>query len=220
MPPNVWPKHPMVGDAHKSPIRRQSADMSKHVIARPWTVISSKMSFADRWLRVRTDDVRNGRGEILHDYHVLEYPDWISIVAVQDDGRLLLAREYRHGVGQVVLGLISGVVEPTDEGHASDGAEVAARRELLEETGHTAKTFSKVLSCYANPASHNNRVTTFVACGLEEVAEPSFDLGEEVELVAMDPDQLFRAIGDGTITMQAMHIAGLYAAAQAGLIVP
>ena len=76
-----------------------------------------------------------------------------------------------------------------------------------------------VLTCFVNPASHNSRVTTFIARGLEKAAEPRFEVGEEVELVRMKPKDLFLEIGKGAVTMQAMHLAGLYAAVHANLIV-
>ncbi|MEI6440999.1 MAG: NUDIX hydrolase [Alphaproteobacteria bacterium] len=192
--------------------------MAEGVVARPWTVLTSKITYADRWLRIRTDDVRTGRGDVIADFHILEYPDWINVIAVQDDGQLLLAREYRHGVGQVVLGLISGGVEIVDGDLGLDGLEASARRELYEETGFVVETLTPVLTCYANSARHNNLVTTFIARGLEKVAEPNFEVGEEVELVAMDPNELFKALGEGSIIMQAVHLAGLYAAWHAKLI--
>jgi len=187
--------------------------MTQRVVARPWTVLASKVSFADRWIKIRTDDVRNGRGEIIPDYHVLEYPDWINVLPVLDDGRLLLVCEYRHGVRQVVLGLIAGSVAVGDS-----EAEAAARRELLEETGYGAKALIRLLTCFPNAASHSNQVSTFVAHGLHQVAEPGFEVGEEVELVVVEADELFTGIREGRIIMQAMHLAGLYAAAHAGLI--
>jgi len=192
--------------------------MTPRVVARPWTILSSKVSFADRWLRVRTDQACNGRGQLIEDYHVLEYPDWINVLPVFEDGRLLLVREYRHGVGRVVLGLIAGGVATGDGAPSLEQAETAARRELLEETGYDAATLTQVLTCFPNAASHNNQVYTFVALGLHRLTDPRFEVGEEVELVTMDTDELFTGIREGAIIMQAMHLAGLYAAAHVGLV--
>jgi ADP-ribose pyrophosphatase len=189
--------------------------MTNQVVARPWTVLASRMSFEDRWIRLRTDDVRTAAGQTIADFHVLEYPDWINVVPVLDDGRLLMVREYRHGVGQVVLGLVGGGVERAD---GPDGAEAAARRELLEETGYAAATMTRVLTTFANAASQTNRVTAFVAQGLERRGEPAFEPGEEIELVKMTGRELLAEIREGRSTLQAMHVAAIFAALDAGLI--
>ena len=63
-----------------------------------WTVLHSKVAFADPWLRVRSDHVRTADGDVFGPFHVIEYPDWVTIVPLTRDGhRLLTVREYRHG---------------------------------------------------------------------------------------------------------------------------
>ena len=82
-----------------------------------------------------------------------EFTDWVNVIALTADGRVLLVDEYRHGVGEVVRGLPSGVME-TDE---TDPA-TAAARELLEETGHRAEQMWPVAESFANAASQTNTV--------------------------------------------------------------
>jgi len=111
---------------------------------RPWTVLNSKLMFANPWLRVRSERCRTGRGDVIGPYHVIEYPDWITVVPLTAEGRLLL-REYRHGVGAVLTGLPGGLVDPAD-GTSGTPAETAARRELLEETGYGGGTLTPLLA--------------------------------------------------------------------------
>ncbi|MGZ3639783.1 MAG: NUDIX domain-containing protein, partial [Ktedonobacterales bacterium] len=55
-----------------------------------------------------------GDGTAVESYHVLEYPTWVNVVALTNDGQLVLVREYRHGAGRVVVGLPAGSVESGD----------------------------------------------------------------------------------------------------------
>ncbi|MAK60128.1 MAG: hypothetical protein CMK09_04035 [Ponticaulis sp.] len=57
---------------------------------KPWKVLSSRQTFKDPWLSVRTDKVEQPSGQILEDYHVIEYPDWVSVLAFTPEGRLII----------------------------------------------------------------------------------------------------------------------------------
>jgi len=178
---------------------------------KPWSVTASRITYEDHWIRVRSDDCVTADGTVIAPFHVLDYPDWINVVPVMPDGRVLLAREYRHGRGEIVLGLVSGGVEP-DDIKTGDAAMAAARRELREETGYEASTFVKLLTSYPNAASHSNMVTSWLALGLNGTGELRFDPGEKVGLLFADLATLLRDLQSGAVIMQSMHVAALYAA--------
>lgn len=178
---------------------------------KPWSVTASRITYRDRWISLRSDDCLTSDGVVIAPFHVLEYPDWINVVPVLPDGRVLLAREYRHGRREVLLGLVSGNVETTD-GSADEALMEAARRELREETGYAAERFVKILTAYPNAANQTNKVTSWVATGLSKTGEQSFDPGEKVETVSADLAEVLRDIEAGRLVMQAMHVAALYAA--------
>ncbi|MBP2442615.1 ADP-ribose pyrophosphatase YjhB (NUDIX family) [Rhizobium leguminosarum] len=141
---------------------------------KPWSVTASRITYEDRWIRVRSDDCVTADGTVIAPFHVLDYPDWINVVPVMPDGRVLLTREYRHGRREIIHGLVAGGVECGDSGNG-DAAMAAARRELREETGYEASTFVKLLTSYPNAASHSNAVTSWLALGLSRAGEPRFD---------------------------------------------
>ncbi|MGO7427225.1 NUDIX hydrolase, partial [Rhizobium ruizarguesonis] len=122
---------------------------------KPWSVTASRITYEDRWIRVRSDDCVTADGTVIAPFHVLDYPDWINVIPLMPDGRVLLTREYRHGRGEIVAGLVAGGVEPGDS-KTGDAAMTAARRELREETGYEASTFVKLLTSYPNAANHSN----------------------------------------------------------------
>ncbi|ASR08159.1 MULTISPECIES: NUDIX hydrolase [Rhizobium] len=178
---------------------------------KPWSVTASRITYEDRWIRVRSDDCITADGIVVAPFHVLDYPDWINVIPVMPDGRVLLTREYRHGRGEIVLGLVAGSLEPGDS-KTGDAAMAAAERELREETGYQASTFVKLLTSYPNAASHSNMVTSWLALGLSRAGEPSFDPGEKVELLFADLAAILGELQSGAVIMQSMHVAALYAA--------
>ena len=125
---------------------------------RPWKTLSSVTTFMDRGLTVRTDRCQRSDGTIIEPYHVLEYPTWVNAIALTEDDRVVLVREYRHGLGTIALGLPSGTMEPDE-----DDPEIAMRRELREETGYAGGAWIALGTTSPNPANHSNLVWSFLA---------------------------------------------------------
>jgi hypothetical protein len=63
---------------------------------KPWRVMRSTITHRDPWLTVRSDACRTGRGQTLDPYHVLEFSDWVNVVALTPDSAIVLVHEYRH----------------------------------------------------------------------------------------------------------------------------
>ena len=175
---------------------------------RPWTVSASRMTFADRWLRVRTDDCVTAEGIVVSPFHVIEASDWSCIVALTKEQRLVLIREYRHARGIVIDGLPGGVIEKSDP-----STEDGARRELREETGYGGGRFFPVLTTYPDPANFTNMALGFLALDVEPVGMQALDAAESIEIVLADfPDVLSR-LASGELRMHAVHLAALWSAA-------
>ena len=138
-----------------------------------WRTLSSETLLKDRWIDVRADKCQTPSGVEISPYYVLSYPDWVHIVALTPERGLILVRQYRHAAGETVLELPGGGVEPAD-----GGLEQAARRELAEETGYTSDRWLKVSSLFPNPATHSNRVHTFLAVDAVAGCERQLDAGE------------------------------------------
>ena len=101
-----------------------------------WEVISSEYIIRRPWLTARKDSLRLPDGRINPEFYVLEYPDWVNVIAIDKQGRHVMVRQYRHGLGEMSTELCAGVME---EGETP---EQAARRELAEETGYTGGPWS------------------------------------------------------------------------------
>lgn len=100
----------------------------------------------------------------------LDSPQSIVIIAVTPQHKVVLVKLYRHNIKQDVFELPAGGKEKDDE-----TSESAARRELREETGFTAKTFVDLGSYYALPSETNRWVQYFLAEDAEQTEQPQLD---------------------------------------------
>ena len=158
----------------------------------------------DRWINLRSDHCVTPAGTEIGPYYVLTYPDWVHVVAVTPAGGLVLVRQYRHAIGESVLELPAGAVDPSDA-----NTEQAARRELEEETGFTAQHWRLVSSLYPNPATQTNRVHVYLALDAVRDGTQHLDKGEEGLQVSVAP---IKEIMDGLrtgILGQSMHVSAV-----------
>jgi len=168
----------------------------------PFQVEQSEYVHRLPWFTVRKDAVRMAKGGYIPDYFILEYPDWLNVVAVTTDGQLVLIRQYRHGIGGVHFELCAGVIDPGEEPLQ------AAQRELLEETGFGGGQWQLYLTLSANPGTHTNRTYCFLATGVERLQEQQLEITEEISVHVLSPEQVLAIINAGGM-MQALHVAPL-----------
>jgi 8-oxo-dGTP pyrophosphatase MutT (NUDIX family) len=172
-----------------------------------WTVERSHYLYKDQFLNHRIDRCITREGVVVDPYHVIEYSDWINVVAVTPALELLMVREYRHGAGFIATGLPSGTFNP------GDNALSCAKRELREETGAEARSWYPTARVFANPAVMTNQVYSFLAIDLDLGGETHFDDSEEIETMPMPVTEVYRGLLTGGLRVQGLHLASLYAAA-------
>lgn len=143
---------------------------------KPWKVISSEYLFqCPPWMTARKDTLRMPNGRIVPAYYVLEYPEWVNIIAITKDERFVLVRQYRHALGIIEYELCAGTMEKDETDPL-----VAAKRELLEETGYAGGEWTAYTSLSANPTSMTNLNYTFIARGVEKVSGQHLDTTEDI----------------------------------------
>lgn len=176
----------------------------------PWPLIASKRIFDAGLFEVTRDRARSPRTLEERDFCIVHMVDWLTVVPLANDGRLVFVRQYRHGSREAGLELPGGL-------HDAPGQrpEQGAARELAEETGYAGGAWSYLGELRPQPALLSNRVHVYLAKGLRLAAEQRLDASEDIEVVLIEPCELRPRIAAGEIT-NAMTIAALALAHFAG----
>ena len=177
-----------------------------------WKVLESSYLHKIPWLTIRKDKCEMPNGNIIPAFYVNEYPDWVNAFGLTEDGKVVMVRQYRHGIGTIETELPGGVVE---EG---ESLEEGVRRETLEETGYAFQQVEYLGKISANPSTTNNYMHMFLATGGKKVAEQSLDHSEEVEVLLLTIDEVKQLVREHKI-MQSLHVnCIMYALIKLGLI--
>ena len=113
-------------------------------------MLKSQYRFRRPWLTVRRDCVELPDGRQNPEFYVLEYPDWVNVIAITEDGKFVMERQYRHGLGKTCFEIPAGVIE-----EGEDPLD-AAKRELMEETGYGEGTWRKIMTGSGNSSTTDN----------------------------------------------------------------
>jgi 8-oxo-dGTP pyrophosphatase MutT (NUDIX family) len=160
----------------------------------PWRRVGSRRLQDCGIFQLDRASFRPPDGSPARDFHVLAAPDWINVIPLTDDRRVVLIRQYRFGVEDFTLEIPGGMC---DDGEAPADA---ARREMLEESGHDAREIVPLGWVHPNPAIQNNRCHSFLARGAFPAAGLRPDPDEAFEIVEAPLVEIPRLIAAGRIT--------------------
>ncbi|MDD5205814.1 MAG: NUDIX hydrolase [Desulfobacterales bacterium] len=170
---------------------------------KPWSLISSMKNHSFRIFDLRIDRSMSPRTHEQHDFYILESGDWVNVIPLTSDGRVVLIRQYRHGIQEITLEIPGGIVENRDT------PEAAARRELMEETGYRESEMIHLGTVHPNPAFLNNRCHTFLAKDVVRAGEQLQDDKEDIEVLLRPIGDIPRLIREGLIT-HSLVLAAFY----------
>jgi 8-oxo-dGTP pyrophosphatase MutT (NUDIX family) len=183
---------------------------------KPWKTLS-RQTILDlgRFLVVENHIVELPNGQIIDDWSWIVTPDFVLIVALTPDGKFLCFRQTKYAVDGPTLAPVGGYIEPNEE------SLLAAKRELLEETGHEAEEWI-FLGKYPVMANRGGGTGyLYLARGAYYVKDIKSDDLEEQELLFLAVDEVEQAIAAGSfkvITWAAcVALALLYIKAESGL---
>ncbi len=141
----------------------------------------------------RIDRLQNPRNDKIFDRLVLESVDWVNVVAMDTQHRLVMIRQYRFGVGYTTLETPGGMVDP-GESHAD-----AAQRELLEETGYRSQQWTYLGAVEPNPAFHNHLCHHWLAQDVTLDHSQNLGDGEMIAVELMDEQQIRQSVQSGEL---------------------
>jgi ADP-ribose pyrophosphatase len=172
---------------------------------RPWRILSSDYRIETPFLRLRADRVELPSGAVVDEYFVRESRGFSIVFALTTDGRAVLVRQYKHGIGEIMLELPAGAIDP-DETPAE-----CALRELTEETGYVAESLDFVRTFVSDPTNSDGRFHLFLARGATPTGSQELDITEEIDVVLAPVDELRAMALDGRIASGSQVAAVLVA---------
>ncbi|WP_443945949.1 NUDIX hydrolase [Pedobacter sp. AW1-32] len=173
------------------------------MIIEKWQRLASKYLVREKWATLRVDEVKLPDGVIKDDYYVLEYPNWVNAIAITEEGKIIMVRQYRHAGDIVSLEVPGGVIDGDEK------PEFAVKRELLEETGYSFKTCKQIAELYPNPATGNNRTFTFFLTGGVKTHDQHLDEHEILNVEEYTIAEVKQLLAENKIA-QALHVAALH----------
>ena len=171
-----------------------------------YRTVSSREVFDGRVVRLRVDTVSMPGGGTA-EREVCGHDDAVAVVAMDQDERITLVRQYRHAVGERLWELPAGLCDVQGEEPLE-----TARRELVEETGLEAGTWRPVIELVPSPGFCTERVHVYLATELREVGRPEAEHEEaDMEVFRMPLAEAVDAVLDGRI-VNGIAVAGILAA--------
>jgi ADP-ribose pyrophosphatase len=172
-------------------------------------LIDREVVYAGKLITVHRDTLRRADGRTTV-REVVDHPDSVAAVAVDDQDQVLLVRQYRHPVGGFLWELPAGLLDDPDEAPLD-----AAQRELAEETGAAARHWEPLVEMHPSPGMTGERVRIYLARDVYPAGGDHTRDADEGDLVTrwVRLDEAVRWVRTGVIT-NGLAVAGLLAAAQ------
>jgi len=171
------------------------------------------MALAEKWFKVRKDKAQLPNGKILDDYFVWESGDVVMVVPLTPQGKFILVKQYRHGVGETMIEYPAGYV---------DGKEKtleAAKREMAEETGYQLENLELLAKTIHQPTKENGVVSIYLArTSDKKVEQVNPDESEDIEILERKPEEILEMIRRGEIWADGTISATFFAFDKLGLL--
>lgn len=151
---------------------------------RKWEILKSEYLIRRPWLTARRDHVKLPTGAEIPEYYILEYPDWVNVIAITKEGKFLLVRQYRHGIQETRHELCAGVCEKGEEPLLS------AQRELYEETGYGKGEWTLWMTLSANASTMTNLTYCYLAVGVEQVSTQHLEETEDLSIHLLEEEEV------------------------------
>ncbi len=185
--------------------------MTQH---KPWQTLSYSQVLDTPYLKIRCEQVAVPDGPIIPDYYIIENRGWVGIVPLTADGRFLINKQYKHGIGEVVLEFPAGGIDVGEE----NTPQQTARRELMEETGYSYddNDIELLARMFANPTSARTRIWWYLARNVRKTGTQKPDPVEVIENLLVTPRELLQLIHEGQFAVQGQISAAYMALERLG----
>jgi 8-oxo-dGTP pyrophosphatase MutT (NUDIX family) len=166
-----------------------------------WRKVKSEAGPKLLLFNARYDFMENPRNHKIMKRIVLETRDWVNVVAITPEKKIVLVKQYRFGAGKITVEIPAGLIDQNESSRDS------AIRELSEETGYTTTNWQYLGYVEPNPAFLNNRCHHWLAMDVVKTTDTHLDDGEDIAVELYTYDELTDAIHMGEVN----HVLALSA---------
>ena len=165
-----------------------------------WKIISTEYLSNHPYFTARKDVCEMPDGRLVPSYFVVELPPTVCAMAITEEGEVILVKQYRHPVGEVLTEIPGGFAD------AGEDAKTAIARELLEETGYEFTRIDEVGKVAGNPGVLSGYTHLFLARGGKKVNTQSLDDHEEIDIHLVPVEEVRNMLQRNEFA-QALHVS-------------
>lgn len=158
-----------------------------------WLTLKDKKVFETPIFNLHKKKCAPEKGEKAGDFYVLHAPEWINVIPVTEEHKIILVEQYRHGIDEPTLEIPGGMVDPGEKPLES------AKRELEEETGYTSESWSYMGKVSSNPAILTNYTHLYLAGDCQKTNEQNTGGFEDIYTHILDMDRFMEYVNDGIV---------------------
>ena len=166
-----------------------------------WKQLSDKLLTSTRVFDLHVKRMQSNQRDYADDFYYIKVVDWVNIIALTEDKKVVLVEQYRFGVSALSLELPGGMIDAKEDPKAS------AVRELREETGYELKQADSLGWVHPNPAVQTNKCHFFYGKGAKLIGSQKLDPAEEIKVLLVPLEDIPRYIDEHRVTHSLMVCA-------------
>ena len=174
-------------------------------MVRPWKKVRSTPVGDFRIFKLRSDVKLSPRTGREHDFYVLDSVNWVNVIALTPDQKLVMIEQFRHGSNTVELEIPGGMMDPGETDPVA-----TAVRELREETGYEGENARLLGRIWSNPAILNNKTYTVLIENCRLKHEVDWDHGEDLATRLVPVAEIPKLVADEKIGHSLVVVALYY----------
>ena len=159
-----------------------------------WETCGERILLETPIVSVKSGPVKSGRNGKKKDFIYFDFPDWVNVIAITPEKKLVMIRQFRYGSKREEIEIPGGMIDPGED------PVTAGCRELSEETGYVGSSAEIIGKVCPNPAIQGNSCYTVLVHGAELQNEQRFDDMEDIEHFLMSSQEVFRLVDSGRLT--------------------
>ncbi len=183
--------------------------MRKNIENSGWKQVSFETVFRTPVFSMKKERSRCLRTGAENDFYYFECVDWVNVIALDKESRLIMIKQFRHGSNQYEIEIPGGAIDATDANPVDAGI-----RELFEETGYVGKNARLIGQVCPNPALQGNLCYTVLIEEVEQKAAPDMEPTEDIETIPIPLKDVSDMIKSGIIrhglVLNALHFFDLH----------